>query len=248
LARVARAVSRSGFSSVAVWGWRAREQGVEIVRKILDDAGLRVRLAECRIRWAEGPDAAVENLEEQLDLVSALDAEMVLAVSKETTMDLSRAAEGFAALCDRAAVRGLRVTIEFIPCRALRDLATAWQVVSRSGAANGGIDIDMMHWQNQPGGPDLDVLRVIPGTHVHYVQLCDAVQPPPAPEDYIATALTARPLPGDGIVDIRSVIEALGEIGADPFIAMEVFNTGLVAQGPDVMAARLRAAADALFA
>jgi sugar phosphate isomerase/epimerase len=246
-ARVARASSAAGFRHVGLWLWRVAEMGIPTARTILDDAGVRVRLTECRIRWADGPDAAVEGLEEELDQVEALGAEMILAISKPTELDLSQAAEGFGALCERAAARGVRVTIEFIPCRALRDLATAWEVVRRSGAVNGGLDLDLMHWQNQDGGPDFDLLRRIPARHVHYVQVCDAVQPAPALDDYISTALRARPVPGDGIVDIPAFLRALGEMGADPFFAMEVFNADLVAGGPESMAARLRQAADALF-
>ncbi len=246
--RQVQASFAAGFHSVALWSWRAAEIGVDAARKILDSAGVRVRLTECRIKWAQGPEAALVDLEEQLDLVDALGAEMVLAISKETSIDISRAAEGFAALCERAGERRVRVTIEFIPCRGLRDLATAWGVVQRSGAPNGGLDIDMMHWQNQPGGPDFELLRTIPPTHLHFVQICDAARPAPAPEHYIETALRARPLPGDGVVDISALLETIRSVGASPFFAMEVYNAELVAAGPEAMAQRLRAAADAMFA
>ena len=45
------------------------------------------------------------------------------------------------------------IAIEFLPWSAILDLATAWQLVQESGAANGGIVIDMLHRQRQPGGP-----------------------------------------------------------------------------------------------
>ncbi len=245
--RIVNATSAAGFRSVTMWSWKALEIGVPTARRILDDAGVKVRLAEVRTRWAEGPGPAVDGIDAHLDLAAALGAEMVLAVSQYTAMDVSLGAEGFAALCERAADRGLRVTIEFIPCRALCDLATAWEVVGRSRASNGGIDIDLMHWQHQPGGPDLDLLRTIPPRHVHYVQVCDADRPAPALEEYIDTAIRARPLPGDGVVDIGAVISTLDSIGADPFFAMEVFNTRLLAKGPEAMARRLSEVADALF-
>jgi sugar phosphate isomerase/epimerase len=245
--RHVQASSAAGFHSVALWSWRAAEIGVETARKVLDHAGVTVRLTECRIKWAEGPQATTVDLERELDLVDALGAEMVLAVSKETSIDIPQAADGFAALCERAADRGVRVTIEFIPCRGLRDLATAWAVVRRSGAVNGGLDIDMMHWHNQPGGPDFELLRTIPATHLHYVQVCDAARPAPSPEKYIETAIRARPLPGDGVVDIRALVETLSEAGADPFFAMEVYNAELAAAGPEAMAQRLRAVADTIF-
>ena len=98
-----------------------------------------------------------------------------------------------------------------------------------------------MHWQHQPGGPDLDLLCSIPARHLHYIQVCDAEGPAPDPKDYVATAIRSRPLPGDGEVDIAAVISALDRVGADPFFAMEVFNSGLAARGPEFMARRVRA-------
>jgi sugar phosphate isomerase/epimerase len=245
--RAARASSAAGFRYVGLWLWRVAQIGIPTARNILDDAGLHAHLTECRIRWAEGPDAAVEGLEAELDMVEALGAEVILAVSRQTEMELPRAAEGFGALCERAATRDIRVTIEFIPCRAVRDLATAWQVVRQSGARNGGLVVDMMHWQNQVGGPNFELLRTIPAPYVHYVQVCDAVQPAPPLDEYISTALRSRPVPGDGIVDISALLKTLDEIGADPFFAMEVFNADLAAGGPEAMAMRLRQAADAIF-
>ena len=70
--------------------------------------------------------------------------------------------EGFAALCEHAAEHGVRVAIEFLPWSAVPDLATTWQIVRGSGTTNGGIVIDMLHWQRQPGGPNLELLRQIP--------------------------------------------------------------------------------------
>ena len=66
------ASSAAGFRDVGLWLWRAADLGMSTVRTILDGAGVSVRMAECRIRWAEGPDVAVEGLEEELDLVEVV--------------------------------------------------------------------------------------------------------------------------------------------------------------------------------
>ena len=68
------------------------------------------------------------------------------------------------------------------------DLATAWRVVEESGAANGGILIDMMHWHQQDGGPNFGLLEQIPGEHIHYVQVCDTVPPRAPAGDYMQEA------------------------------------------------------------
>jgi 4-hydroxyphenylpyruvate dioxygenase len=246
-ARVAEAAAAAGFRTAAVWPGRAADMGIHEARRILDDAGIEVRLAEMVTHWAEGPQAAVQGLEDQLDILDALGGRLILAVAQQTEMDMGRATEGFAALCERAAARDVGVAIEFVPNRALCDLATAWQVIEGSGAPNGGIDLDMKHWQNQPNGPDLALLRSIPGQHVLYVQVCDAYPPTSGVPQYIPSTIQDRLLPGEGVVDIPGILEALSDIGADPFFAAEVFNAGMALRGPESMAARIREALDVFF-
>jgi sugar phosphate isomerase/epimerase len=189
----------------------------------------------------------VADADEQLDVASAFGADLLLACTLDPTMDATRATEGFAALCERAAEHGVRVAIEFLPWSAVPDLATAWQIVQGSGATNGGIVIDMLHWQRQPGGPNLELLRRIPGDRVHYVQVCDAAPGGPVADDYMTEALTARPVPGQGCVDIAALLGALAEIDADPYFALEVFNAELAARGASAMAAELRRATRTVF-
>jgi sugar phosphate isomerase/epimerase len=196
----------------------------------------------------DGPAEAVVGLDEQLDVVQALGATMMLAIPNDgPSLDLPQVVDGFAAICDRAAERALTVALECVPCRPLADLQTSWRIVRESGAPNGGVSLDMMHWQFQSGGPDLDVLRSIPPQHVLHVQLCDAAPGnAPSKEEYIPRALTARLAPGDGIVDIAAVFAVLADIGADPFLSLEVFNTDLASQGSVAMAASLRETLDRL--
>jgi sugar phosphate isomerase/epimerase len=163
---------------------------------------------------------------------------------------LSRAVDGFATLCERARAHRVKVSIEFIPWYGIPDLDTAWRIVRESGASNGGICIDLMHWERQPGGPNLALLRTIPGERISYVQLTDAPAATvlESADAYMAECLTARPLPGDGVVDVGAVIESLAATGADPYFAFQVCNPKLAEEGAGVMAARLRANASALFA
>ncbi len=242
LMRSARAAADAGFREVSFGEPNASHVGPADARAILDDAGLSVRMGEILTRWEEGPAAAVETIEAELDVVELLGAELVLACTRGgiTSIDLTQASEGFAALCERAARRGMRVALEAIPSRMPPDLATAWDVVRKSGAANGGLDIDIMHFHYQRGGMDLDLVRSIPGERIYYVQLCDAAfAAPPPDEDYIRVAVSERLLPGDGVADIGGVLEAFRVIGADPWFAMEVYNDALRAQGVDVMARRV---------
>ena len=60
----------------------------------------------------------------------------------------------------------------------------------------------------------------------------------------VVAAMTARLLPGDGVVDFAQVFGVLDDIGATPFIATEIFNPGIVAElGADRAARAMRDAA-----
>ena len=52
-------------------------------------------------------------------------------------------------------------------------------------------------------------------------------------------SMTQRLLPGEGEVDWSEFLGLLDEIGADPIWAPEVFNVGLLEQGPAEMARRI---------
>ncbi len=80
------------------------------------------------------------------------------------------------------------------------------------------------------------------------LQVCDS--PPgetPQEAQYIGFAMTARALPGDGVVDIHALLRALDGMGATPYMAAEVFNRPLASRGPETVVRRLRHSIDRLF-
>ena len=135
--------------------------------------------------------------------------------------------------------------VEFLAWSAISDLGRAWELVEP--LPDVGVLLDTFHWQRQRGGPDVPLLASIPGERIHYVQLADA--PPEPGADPETDAMTARLLPGDGVVDFAQIFSVLDDIGADPFIATEIFNPGIVAElGADRAARAMRDAADAVVA
>jgi sugar phosphate isomerase/epimerase len=129
----------------------------------------------------------------------------------------------FAALCDRAAERGLRVTLEFLPWSDVPDVATAWEIVEGAGRANGDVCFDTWHWFR--GARDLDALRTVPGGRVGAVQINDA--PRAATGDLVAETVDARLLPGEGAIPLREILGVLREIGCQAPLGVEVFSREL---------------------
>ena len=142
---------------------------------------------------------------------------------------LDEAATAFAGLCDRAAEHGLLVHLEFLPWSRIPDLATAWEVVRSADRPNGGLMLDAWHYFRSK--PDGALLRSIPGASILGVQLCDAPAAPD-PEPLHAT-LHERLLPGDGELDLVSLLADLRATDTTAPIGVEVFSDVLHALDPE---------------
>ena len=243
---VAAAAGAGSANCVFQVHWASTYGGSEL-HALLDDHGIYAGALESSMGWIDGPDAAERDADQLLDLAAAIGAGLLHAAAMGSELDLPRAADGFAALCERANAYDIDVALEFIPYYAVPDLKTAWDVVRESGASNGGICLDFMHFDRQPGGPDYDLLRGIPGEYLTYVQPTDAPPEIASPEDYMTQCITERPVPGDGVIDIERMVAAIEATGAEPCLAFQVCNPALAAEGADVMAARLRASAAEMF-
>jgi sugar phosphate isomerase/epimerase len=248
--RSVRAAAGAGFPSMVLATGLVTRHGVDAATRLLDDCGIAAPVTEAAMTWFAGPEAASADASEHLDVASALGARILQACALTTALDsFPRAVEGFATLCERAAEHDMVVAIEFVPFTAIPDLATAWGIVRESGAPNGGVCLDFLHFERQPGGPDRELLATIPGAHIPYVQVCDAR--PDAPEsrkEYFAQAMGARELPGDGVVDIPGLMDALAAQDADPYFAFEVFSSEMQARGADEMARWVYASTPRCFA
>ena len=234
---IVRACHAAGFRNLALGRGFADAMGVEAFKALLSELQIRARVIEAIVAWTESPRAARNETEASAAFAAAIGADTLMAATIAPQLHAGRAVEGFAASCEVAADHGLRVALEFIPGTAVPDLKTAWHIARESGAENGGVVIDFMHWYHQPGGPDFEQLQAIPPERIHYVQICDSPDVPTPPADeYIYFAMTDRRLPGEGIVDIDSLLSTLDKMGANPFFALETFNTELLAAGVENMA------------
>jgi sugar phosphate isomerase/epimerase len=239
------ATEGAGFKSISVWPFHTDAIGMDRAEALLTDAGIKVRAVEAATSWGDAPPAAIrDEAAPLLAFAGRFGADILVAVKLDLGLEsIRRAAEGFSTLCGLAADQGIGVCLEFLPWTGIPDISTAWQIVEQSGAPNGGILLDTWHWTRQPGGPNPDVLRQVPGERIHYVQVSDTS--PAADSELIVETMTDRRLPGTGATDIPAVFATLNDIGARPFVAAEVFSSSLAATGPWEMAKAVRAACDA---
>lgn len=234
----AEAAVEAGFTEASVWAFQlAGIEGVD----------LHVTALEAALAWAAGTDAEADAEADQLcALASDLGSSKLLAVTLDPALpDVDVARQRLGRLVARAEEVGAQVCVEFLPWSGIPDLASAWKLVEPLGPG-AGIVIDTWHWVRQPGGPNLDLLATIPGDRIGYVQACDVA---PIPQgDAMTEAMSARLLPGEGVVDFGALVSVLRDIGAEPFVATEIFNPGIVAANGALGAAKaMREAASSVL-
>jgi len=238
------AAAGAGFGEVSVWAWQlplVTDAGtLEAARSALDGRGLRVRVVEAATAWSAGTEA--ETRAEASSIAAAVDAvgaSSVLACCLEPTLaDGDGARSRLAVLADAVGRVGARVGVEFLPWSGIANLRAVWDLVEPLGSGV-GLVFDTWHWQRQPGGGDLELLASIPPERFTFVQLSDA--PAVATGELMDETMNRRLLPGEGAVDFAGPLNALAAIGADPFVAVELFNPSLLSDrgvGPAAVAMR----------
>jgi sugar phosphate isomerase/epimerase len=252
LREIAAAAQAGGFGAISLWPHHvdgARRDGLTDagIRTLLADHGVALCEVEPLLAWLP-PGSLPESAralagpppELFLDLACTLGAPRVLCADGfGARAERGAIVERFAALCEKAAERGLVVALEAIPWSALPDARVAWEIVRRAGAGNAGLCLDVWHFFR--GGADLAQFTSLPGERVLSLQLSDAPAAPQA--DLPQESLRARLLPGEGAIDLVAYLRALDAIGCRAPLGAEVFSEALAAQDPVAVG---RLAGDAL--
>jgi sugar phosphate isomerase/epimerase len=148
-----------------------------------------------------------------------------------------QAVDGFGRLCDRAAVHGLLVGIEWLPFTNIRNAAEAAAIVRACDRPNAGYCADI--WHHVRGANDLDMIASLEPERIFAIQMNDGSLVP-AVDDYKTDCLTHRVPPGDGEFDCVGFIELMQRMGVTAPISLEVPSTELW-RAPAEKAARVAA-------
>jgi sugar phosphate isomerase/epimerase len=234
--RVAAARS-GGFDGISLWGrdYRsARESGSSDadLRAMLDDNGLGVAELDLVWRWLPGTADLRVPVELDTEDIFSFEERDLFAIAESVgarsvnavdvfggRWPVDAAVECFASLCRRGAVH-----LEFLPWSKIGDLETAWKIVRDADEPNGGIALDSWHYFGSAG--DGSLLSTIPGNKVTSIQLSDRAETAKG-SDPLHASLHDRLLPGDGCLDLTSLVESSRMIGADAPIGIEVFSDTL---------------------
>ncbi len=231
--RVAAAAA-AGFRAIGLYVSEYRRLRVEEgrsaadIRALLDDHDLVIGEIETVRGWASAPGSAnaddcaiVEEI--AYEIADELGARYFQAIgSYDGTIE--QAADGFGALCDRAAAHDLKVGIEWLPFTNIYDAADAQAIVSRVDRSNAGYCADI--WHHTRGSNDLAMITALPAERIFAIQMSDGPLAP-GPLDYKTDCLTTRVPPGEGEFDCVGFLSSLRAMGVDAPISLEVCSTEL---------------------
>lgn len=167
----------------------------------LQEHGVRISLGE---GFLVRSGACVADMAGDLDLMAEMGALAIGTAGMEP--DQPRALDEFALLAQMADDRGLSVHLEFVPGLAVSDLSSALAIVEQVARPDFQVIIDAMHFFRS-GGTIAQLAGVDPA-RIGYVQLCDA-QLAAANANYMAEAMTARCLPGEGELPLAEFVRTL---------------------------------------
>jgi sugar phosphate isomerase/epimerase len=126
---------------------------------------------------------------------------------RRETKRRARLTDRFAELCALCAEYGLGVGLEFMMSTQVKTLGEALAVIARSGAGNATVTVDALHLARSGGSP-CDIAALGPA-RICYLQLCDGPAQPPE-DGFAKEAAGERPLPGQGELPVRELVEAGG--------------------------------------
>jgi sugar phosphate isomerase/epimerase len=239
----------AGLPAIGLWREPVAEVGVDVARRIVDDAGLRVS-SLCRGGFFTASDpaeraAAHEDNLRALDEAAGLGTTALVLVpgglppgDKDLAGARARAAEAIAALVPAAVERGVTLGIEPMnPIYAadrgvVSTLAQALDIAEAFAPHEVGVVVDTFHLWWEPGVHD-QIARA--GDRIVSYQVCDWITPLPA------DSLLARGMMGDGHIDFPAFTRAVAAAGYTGDVEVEIFHADVwAAPGAEVVATMAR--------
>ena len=217
------AVAEAGFDGISVstldyQAAQAEGRSDADITAAVRGAGVEISSVGGATRWLTGTADDGEIL--AMELAERFDSDMLNCTPTNAAYPgLGEAVSAFGAVCDRAARRGLRCRLEFVPWTGLGDLSTAWDIVRLAERPNGGLLVDNWHLERSGGCPA--DLRAVSPESIFGVQLSDGLTEPGERDPLTGFQ---RLLPGEGQLDVIGFVRVLEEIGVSVAYEAEPIN------------------------
>ena len=241
----------AGFSGVELWARDliAHPGGVEAAATVVAASGLRVTDFQPLRDFECAPDAMrahrLEMAREQLRQMALVGADLLLVCSTTSPLaidDPGRAAEDLRTLATLATPLGIRICYEALSWgRHVNRWHQAWEIVRLCNRSNVGLNLDSFHMSVRGDDTPETLARLadVPVEKIFLVQLADYFfEYSDRQADIIELARHQRLFPGEGLHDVRPLVQALEDRGYRGDYTFEVFNDDYVNSDPMVVARR----------
>lgn len=235
--------AKAGYDAIEPWmrELQAYVDGggsVGDLRKQIADAGLTVESAIGFAEWIVDDDArrakGLEQARHDMDLIKSIGGKRLAAppagATKETNLNLYRAADRYRALCE------LGQSLEVVPeievwgfSTTLSKLGETLLVAIEARHPYACVLPDVYHLYK--GGSEFNALRLISGQAMQVFHMNDY---PALPRDTIKDA--DRVYPGDGIAPLTQILRDLFACGFAGVLSLELFNPEYWKQDPLLVA------------
>ena len=216
-------------------GWRASGLSATDIRNMIDAAGIDAAILDPFVQWVPSfqiPDgypkdyvAFIDTPEDQaFEIAEALRARQINSVEGlNQSHERTAMIDAMGAFADRAAARGVSLTLEPMPISTIVSLADGWDLVSAVDHPALSLCFDTWHFWR--ADPDHTLLRRIPPDRIGEVQLADARAT--LNGDMTNDLLHHRLMPGDGDFDLERTVDVLKDICAWRSVGPELFSDAM---------------------
>ena len=241
----ARLAAKVGFPGTDVMLAAAMEQGVEATRDLLAQLKLRPAVFDFPVEFRKDDDtfaAGLPKLKQAAPFAAAVGCPRMMTyimsssvTPKEELRQIYRKRFTEAALI--MADSNVRLALEFLGPLHIRKAFPhefIWRMdemleFAKSCGPNVGLLLDAWHWHH--AGATLDDIIKAGKERIVHVHFDDA---PNLPPEQIRD--NERLLPGEGIINLTGLLQALAKIGYSDALSVEVFGRGLKDYPPEVAA------------
>lgn len=225
----ARAAAQAGFVGIGLItqeldGLVAR-LGWSGIKNVVRDAGLKYIEVEVLLDWFTDGERRKRSDADRAKLLTAAEKLGLYQIKcggdiSGSVWPVERMTEEFTRLSRQVGDAGSMITVEMFPASNIRDLKTAFAVVSGANPQHGGVLLDI--WHVTRGNIPYADIATVPAQYIRHIELDDGTK------ELVGTimedTLLRRKAPGDGEWDVPGYLAAIQATGFDGLYGVEILS------------------------
>ncbi|MDP6780096.1 MAG: sugar phosphate isomerase/epimerase family protein [Candidatus Latescibacteria bacterium] len=239
-----RAAGEAGYQAIELWNddltaFEVSGRSLSEVRRALGDYGMRVPDVVHLPGWMDAEESSYRTdvlgeARRRMEQGAAVGASRIIVGPAHGRVDLNLAAERYCELMALGHEIGCLPSLEFLGfVDQVNNVDTLMEIVGKAGHPSTTVVMDAFHIY-RGGGQEEDVLKV-PGDQISIFHI-DDVPRTSKPRRLLTDA--DRVYPGDGILDLKGMLDLLREQGYSGPVSLELFNGRLWKEDPFEVARR----------